>query len=109
MSRVAEVVDAVIGGDTHSEFHQLEIATPVAAPIATVTVSNDEGGFAAAIGWISAHAPGPRLMVGLEGTRSYGVGLARALRAAGFTVVEVAQPSRKSRRGTGKSDPIDAH
>ncbi len=109
MSSVADVVDAVIGGDTHAEFHQLEIATPSAAPIATVTVSNDEAGFATAIGWIAAHAPGPRVIVGLEGTRSYGVALARALRAAGFTVVEVEQPSRRSRRGKGKSDPIDAH
>ena len=109
MPRVADVVDAVIGGDTHSEFHQLEIATPVAAPIAVITVDNDELGFAEAISWITRHAPGPRLMVGLEGTRSYGVGLERALRGAGFTVVEVEQPSRKSRRGKGKSDPIDAH
>lgn len=109
MPRVADVVDAVIGGDTHSEFHQLEIATPVAAPIAVVTVENNQSGYAAAIGWIAAHAPGPRLMVGLEGTRSYGVGLQRALREAGFTVVEVEQPSTKSRRGKGKSDPIDAH
>jgi transposase len=109
MSSVAEVVDAVIGGDTHSEFHQLEIATPTGAPIATITIDNDESGFAQAIDWISEHAPGPRLVVGLEGTRSYGVGLARALRAAGFTVVEVEQPSRKARRGRGKSDQIDAH
>jgi transposase len=109
MSSVAEVVDAVIGGDTHSEFHQLEMALPTAAPITTATVGNDDDGFAEAIEWISAHAPGPRLIIGLEGTRSYGVGLARALRAAGFTVVEVEQPSLKTRRGKGKSDPIDAH
>lgn len=109
MASVADVVDAVIGGDTHLEFHQLEIASPVGAPIATCTVGNDEGGFAAAIAWIGAHAPGPRLIVGLEGTRSYGVGLARALRAAGLIVVEVEQPARKTRRGKGKSDPIDAH
>jgi len=109
MTRVAEVVDAVVGGDTHSEFHQLEIATPVGAPVASVTVENTREGFADAICWIGRHAPGPRLIVGLEGTRSYGVGLARALRAAGFTVVEVEQPSRKDRRGKGKSDPIDAH
>ncbi len=109
MARVADVVDAVIGGDTHSEFHQLELASPVGAPIAVCTADNDEQGFAAAIAWIAAHAPGPRVIVGLEGTRSYGIGLARALRAAGLIVVEVEQPSRKSRRGKGKSDPIDAH
>lgn len=109
MTTVAEIVDAVVGGDTHSEFHQLEIATAVGAPIATCAVDNDDVGFATAIAWIAAHAPGPRLIVGLEGTRSYGIGLARALRGAGFTVVEVEQPTRKARRGKGKSDPIDAH
>lgn len=109
MPSVAEIVDAVIGGDTHSEFHQLEVTAPTGGVIATATVSNDVTGFAAAIEWIAAHAPGPRLYVGLEGTRSYGIGLARALTAAGFTVIEVEQPSVKRRRGKGKSDPIDAH
>ena len=35
--------------------------------------------------------------------------LARALAAAGLLVIECEQPSRKTRRGKGKSDPIDAH
>jgi transposase len=109
MTRVAEVVDAVIGGDTHSLVHQLELAAPTGAVLAITTVSNDEAGFRSALAWIAEHCPGGRVMVGLEGTRSYGVGLARALAAAGLTVVEVEQPSAKSRRGKGKSDPIDAH
>jgi transposase len=33
----------------------------------------------------------------------------RALAAAGLRVIECEQPRRKQRRGTGKSDPIDAH
>jgi transposase len=47
--------------------------------------------------------------VSIEGTRSYGVGLARAATAAGLIVLECEQPNRKARRGRGKSDPIDAH
>ena len=53
--------------------------------------------------------PGPRVAVCIEGSRSYGIGLARALAAAGLLVIECEQPSRKQRRGKGKSDPIDAH
>jgi Transposase len=53
--------------------------------------------------------PGPRVAVSLEGSRSYGVGLARALAAAGLLVIECEQPSRKQRHGRGKSDPVDAH
>jgi transposase len=45
----------------------------------------------------------------VEGTRSYGIGLARALTAAGLQVLECEQPDRKDRRGRGKSDAIDAH
>lgn len=109
MTRVADVADAVIGGDTHSRSHTLEMVTSTGAVIATTTVSNDAGGFAAVLSFIAEHAPGPRVVVGLEGTRSYGVGLSRALMAAGVVVVEVEQPAKKSRRGKGKSDPIDAH
>jgi hypothetical protein len=49
------------------------------------------------------------VVVSIEGTRSFGVGLARAVAAAGLTVIECEQPNHKARRGKGKSDPIDAH
>jgi transposase len=87
----------------------VEIAFPTGTPIATVTISNDSAGFAALLAWIFDHAPGPRLAVSIEGTRSYGVGLARAVTAAGLMVIECEQPHRTARRGKGKSDPIDAH
>ncbi len=109
MAMVTEVVDAVIGGDTHKDTHTLEMVSPVGATIACVVIDNDVAGFETALAWIGEHAPGPRLVVGLEGTRSYGIALARALTHAGFTVVEVEQPKRQQRRGRGKSDPIDAH
>jgi transposase len=109
MPSVADIADAVLGGDTHIDTHTLEIALPTGVVLATARVSNDLDGFAQALAFLAEHAPGPRVFVGLEGTRSYGVGLARALTAAGFVVIEVEQPSRKARRGKGKSDPIDAH
>jgi transposase len=46
--------------------------------------------------------------VGIEGTSSYGTGLARSLRRAGIDVAEVDRPNRQSRRRSGKSDPADA-
>jgi len=106
---LAEVLDAIVGVDTHRDTHEVEIALPTGTPLATCTISNDSLGYAELIAWIVQHAPGPRLVVSIEGTRSYGVGLARAVMAAGLVVVECAQPSRGSRRGKGKSDPIDAH
>ncbi len=106
---LAELVDAVVGVDTHRDTHQAELASPAGTPIATITISNDSSGFAELLAWIVEHAPGPRLVVSVEGTRSYGIGLARAVAAAGLRVIECEQPDRKSRRGRGKSDPIDAH
>jgi transposase len=44
----------------------------------------------------------------VEGTGSYGAGLARHLKAAGISVVEVERPKRRHLRRNGKSDPKDA-
>ena len=45
---------------------------------------------------------------GIEGTGSYGAGVARYLIARGYTVVEVNRPDRFVRYLKGKSDPTDA-
>src|SRR5215216_6563762 len=51
---------------------------------------------------------GPVGCAGVEGTGSYGAGLARYLKAAGISVMEVERPKRRHLRRKGKSDPIDA-
>jgi transposase len=43
---LAELVDAVVGVDTHRDTHQVEIAHPTGTPIATCTISNDSTGYA---------------------------------------------------------------
>jgi len=84
-------------------------ADPAGKPIAVLRIANDDAGFAQLLAAIAEKAPGPRVAVCMEGSRSYGIGLARALAAAGLMVLECEQPSRGQRRGKGKSDPIDAH
>jgi transposase len=106
---LADVIDAVIGVDTHRDVHHAEIAHPSGAVIATCSVRNTSAGYAELLTWAAGHAPGPRLAACIEGTRSYGAGLSRAAAAAGLVVIECEQPTRKTRRGKGKSDPIDAH
>ena len=106
---LAKLVDAVVGADSHRDTHEVEIALPTGIPIATCHVSNDSTGFAQLLAWILDHAPGPRMVVSIEGTGSYGAGLDRAAAAAGLIVVECERPNRKARRGKGKSDTIDAH
>jgi hypothetical protein len=109
VAMLAEVADGVIGADTHRDTNEVEIAYPSGAVIATAQFGNDSAGYAATLAWITAHAPGPRLVLSIEGTRSYGIGLARAAAAAGIAVIEAEQPTRKTRRSKGKSDSIDAH
>ena len=89
------------GGDTHRDSHALDMAAPTGAKISTLEIVNDPSGYAEAVEWIAHHAPGPRVIVGVEGTRSYGVGLPRALQAAGPLVVEVERPRRADRRRGG--------
>lgn len=109
MPMLADAVDAVIGVDTHRDTHHAEIAHATGVPIAACSIENTSAGYARLLAWIIDHAPGPRLVVCIEGTRSYGAGLARAAAAAGLLVIECEQPARTARRGRGKSDPIDAH
>jgi transposase len=46
--------------------------------------------------------------IGVEGTGSYGAGLACHLRRVGVEVIEVNRPNREERRRSGTSDPLDA-
>src|SRR6476659_9243200 len=106
---LADLIDVVVGVDTHRDTHHVEIALPTGTPIATCSITNDTSGYTQLLTWILEHAPGPRIALSIEGTRSYGIGLARAVTATGLLVLECEQPHRKTRRGKGKSDPIDAH
>jgi transposase len=108
MVMLADTVDAVIGVDTHTDTHTACLLDRLGREIATVTVPADPGGYAALIAWAGEHSPGSLLVWAVEGTRSHGVGLVRALRTAGQLVIEAGRPSRVSRRPGGKSDPADA-
>jgi transposase len=92
---LAELVAAVIGVDTHRDTHEVEVAFPTGSPIASCSISHTSVGYAQLIAWIGEHAPGPRLVVSIEGTHSYGAGLSRAITAAGLVMVECQQPHRK--------------
>jgi transposase len=64
-------------------------------------------GYARLLEWMGSF--GRVHAVGVEGTGSYGAGLARHLRGQGVQVVEVNRPDRRQRRNLGKSDPLDAY
>ena len=69
-------------------------------------VRRGPGGYEALVTWAETH--GRIEAFGIEGTGSYGAGLARAVHRAGHHVVEVNRGDRRTRRAAGKSDTIDA-
>ncbi len=92
---VTDQLDHVIGVDTHSGEHALcllEAATQ--RVLAETTVSADRRGYRATLRLAIRFAPGRRLWA-IEGTGSYGKGLARFLQERGERVVEVARPLRE--------------
>jgi transposase len=108
MPILTDHLDAVVGVDTHTDTHTAALLTPLGAVLTHTQVSADATGAADLLTWAGEHSPGTRIVFAVEGTRSHGLGLTRALRAAGAHVVEAPAPPAATRRRTGKSDPLDA-
>ncbi len=97
----------VTGGvDTHLDLNVAAALDPVGGLLGVAEFPTTLAGHRELLGWLSGFGPVAR--AGVEGTGSYGAGLARFLRAAGVEVVEVDRPNRQARRRSGKSDPLDA-
>ena len=79
---LADELDYVIGVDTHRDEHVLAV---VAAPAGAVVARR-----------------------AIEGSGSYGAGLARSLSEQGEAVLEVGRTPRAERRLAGKDDSLDA-
>jgi transposase len=99
-------VEVTGGVDTHKDFHVAAAKDGLGRLLNTATFPASTTGFTALLAWL--HTFGTVIAVGVEGTSSYGAGLARHLHAAGITVVEVNRPDRAKRRRNGKSDTHDA-
>jgi transposase len=97
----------VTGGvDTHLDLNVAAALDPIGGLLGVAEFRTTRVGHALLLDWLVGFGPVAR--VGVEGTGSYGAGLARFLRGAGIGVVEVDRPNRQTRRRTGKSDPADA-
>jgi transposase len=102
-----DVTPRVIGGvDTHKDVHVAAVLDELGRLLATATFATTTPGYRQLHRWLCSH--GEVLAVGVEGTGSWGVGLARFLRARGLNVIEVNRPNRQTRRRKGKSDTVDA-
>jgi transposase len=95
-----------VGVDTHLEVHVAAVVDRTGRLLGTQGFPASTRGYVALVTW--AEGFGAVEHVAVEGTGTYGAGLARFVRAYGLQVVEVARPDRSTRRRRGKSDPIDA-
>jgi transposase len=97
----------VTGGvDTHADTHVAAALDPIGGLLGVEEFPATPAGYARLLGWLGGF--GTVCLVGIEGTGSYGAGLARHVAAAGIRVVEVDRSDRQDRRRQGKSDPLDA-
>ena len=98
--------EVVLGVDTHLDLNVAVALDGLGRPLGVLKVPTTTRGYERLLRW--AEGFGPVGCAGIEGTSSYGAGLARHLRAARISVMEVERPKRRHLRRNGKSDPIDA-
>ena len=96
----------IVGVDTHTHVHVAVAIDSWGIRLGDHAFVADSGGYEALVTWAETH--GRIEAFGIEGTGSYGAGLARAVHRAGHHVVEVNRGDRRTRRAAGKSDTIDA-
>lgn len=94
------------GVDTHKDTHTASALDATGKAIGDATFPASAAGYAELLAWFRSFGEVDR--VGVEGTGSYGSGLAHHLREQGVHVVEVNRTNRQARRRHGKSDPADA-
>jgi transposase len=95
-----------LGVDTHKDVHVGVALDGVGRRQGTLSVPANSAGYGRLVEWASGF--GPLAHAGVEGTGSFGAGLARFLKARGIKVSEVIRPKRRDQYRSGKSDPIDA-
>lgn len=97
----------VTGGvDTHKDTHVAAVVDSTGRILGSEAFPATKAGYARLWGWLCRWGRVER--VGVEGTGTYGAGLARYLAGRGVAVVEVNRPNRQVRRLRGKSDTVDA-
>ena len=103
---VKPTIKVIVGVDTHKHVHVAVAIDLIDTRLATYSAPADRAGYADLIAW--ARTLGTVEAFGIEGTGSYGVGLARFVRRHAVRVVDVNHCDRRQRRNNGKNDTIDA-
>jgi transposase len=107
LTDLREVVDVVIGVDTHVHTHSAAaVDARTGGVLGEITVEATTDGYTQLVEFADTHAA--LRAWAIEGTGSHGAGLARHLTGREEVVVELDRPERAKRRSGAKSDPLDA-
>ena len=107
MAMLADLIELVIGVDTHKDSHTAAVVQAVSgAVVDQMTVPAGPAGYRQLLRLADRHHG--RRVWAIEGTGGYGAGLTRFLQAQAEQVVELDRPKRAARRHGAKSDPLDA-
>ena len=107
MSKAVEA-DLIIGVDTHLYTHTAALCDARGRTVSQLQVAATSDGYARLLEWAENAAAGRPVAWAIEGTRHYGLGLARYLAGNGHRVAEIDATRHVGKRRAGKSDPIDA-
>ena len=102
----SHAVRVIIGVDTHQDQHVAVAIDDQGVRLSEHRVATNRQGYSELQQW--SRSLGEIRAFGIEGTGSYGAGVARFLTSRGYAIVEVNRPDRSTRRRKGKSDPTDA-
>ncbi|CAN7799729.1 transposase [Paraburkholderia hospita] len=101
-----EQAEVILGVDTHLDVHVGAVISETGKLLGTLSVSANSSGYLDLLIW--AKSLGNLRRAGVEGTGTYGAGLARVLLDHEIEVWEVNRPDSSERRFRGKSDTTDA-
>jgi hypothetical protein len=110
MAIVAESYGYVIGVDAHAKTHTFAVVESRTGAICDrSTFPTTAAGIRRSLAWVGRRTGGELdVLVVIEGIGSYGAKLARGAADVGYVVAEPAAVAPVLRRGTGKSDEVDA-
>jgi transposase len=107
--KLHELVSYVVGVDTHKDTHTAAVVRAVTGgEEASETVPANRDGYESLVELADSYTDATQRAWAIEGTGSYGAGLAEFLSARGEWVIEVDRPTRPAQRDGAKSDSLDA-
>ncbi len=98
--------EVILGVDTHLDAHVGVIIDGQGKMLGVLSIETNVNGYRKLLKWVRSF--GDVYRAGIEGTGTYGAGLARFLSEQDIEISEINRPDRSMRRFVGKSDPTDA-